>query len=1027
MSRFKNAGYILAGTVLLAFSSSTAWAQSALSGQVKDSSGASMAGVKVEASSPALIEGSRSVTTNGEGRYSIIDVRPGTYTVTFTMEGFSPSKQTTEVPSNITVTVDGELKVGSVSDTVNVDSVIATVDIENVAHPSTLTREDMDSLPTARNPQSMGSYTPGVHLNFPDVGGSQQTEQTYMVAHGNPSSRDIYLLDGMRVNTMQNDGQIQIYVDNELIQETTYQTNSVTAEAGGGGVYTNMVPKDGGNDLHGSVFLGYVPSKFVGTNVTDELKARNLTGQSTVKRIQDFDGAVGGPIIKNKLWFLGTARKQLSEIQAAGSFYLNGEPGIENSYIYSGAMRLTYQLNSKNKISAMWTRDWKTKETDVVTGSGGLAEINPLVSSLERKPVMYYIVQNRWTGTLTPKLLLQAGMTFTKLDYNINYHAGVQRTPFTPEWYAGASQVDNTRATRSVAGPVNTFAKYERWVWAASGAYVTGSHQYRFGMSHDSGIAFLNNIANGDAYYTYNNGIPNAITAYNTPTYSKPRLTHDLALYAMDTWHYKNLAVTAGLRWEYYAGQIDAASAPAGRFVGARSFQQIDCNTIKGLGCFKNFAPRLGGVYDLFGNHKTALKAGIGKYNSPLATGVLNNFNPMFTTSQSIAWVNPPTTSCQTNGVTPGCIPAGSGFGDQNVGPNPNPRFGLLNNIDLDPKFHREYQWQHYLGIQHELYRGITLNFSWNRMSNYQQVLVQNNAVPFSAWTPTKITNPLDGTPITVYNLQNAFFGLIPNIHQTNAAQSLRNNSYNGFETSVNARLPHKIFFTAGWTREKQTDRACDMNAGTGGSALNDPNTLRFCDWTGATNQDNGKITGVPYRNEFKMQTNVPIKWGIEVSASLYSNPVFSTNYSNPGSVTGTLSGGVQGFKQVNWTISPTARYPADCSQCPRDATNSALGAVVDSGLRQGSAVIPLIAPGSRLTPRLNQLDMGFRKKFKIKERITLLGEAQFFNIMNVNTPLTESYALGSTIKPYLEGGPGGSVSVIQIPRLMRLNFQLKF
>src|SRR5262249_16784012 len=161
--------------------------------------------------------------------------------------------------------------------------------IENVAHPSVLTRNDMDALPSARNPQSMGSYTPGVHLNLPDVAGSQQTEQTYMQAHGNPSWRDIYLLDGMRVNTTQADGMIQISVDNEMVAETTYQTNSVTAEVGGGGVYTNFVPKDGGNEFHGDLFLGYVPSSFVGNNITSGLTARGVTGQSAVNKLEDFD------------------------------------------------------------------------------------------------------------------------------------------------------------------------------------------------------------------------------------------------------------------------------------------------------------------------------------------------------------------------------------------------------------------------------------------------------------------------------------------------------------------------------------------------------------------------------------------------------------------------------------------------------------------------------------------------------------------------------------------------------------------
>ena len=246
MFRFIATQFAFATFLTLALFPSIAAAQSTISGQVRDSSGAVMAGVKVEAASPALIEGSRGVITNGEGRYAIVDVRPGSYTVTFTLPGFATYRETVEVPSNVTVPVDGEMRVGTVGETVNVEARVATVDVETVARPQVLTRSDMDALPTARNPQSMGSYTPGVHLNLPDVGGSQQIEQTYMISHGNPSARDTYLLDGMMVNTTQADGQIQIYIDNALMQEVTYNNTNNSVEVTGGGVVANFVPRDGG-------------------------------------------------------------------------------------------------------------------------------------------------------------------------------------------------------------------------------------------------------------------------------------------------------------------------------------------------------------------------------------------------------------------------------------------------------------------------------------------------------------------------------------------------------------------------------------------------------------------------------------------------------------------------------------------------------------------------------------------------------------------------------------------------------------
>src|SRR5579872_2526924 len=177
MSKAKFVLCVLAGLAALMFLPSKAMAQSTISGQVRDSSGAVIANATVEAASDVLIEGKRTVTTNAEGRYAIVDLRPGTYTVTVTMQGFATEKQTIVVPANVTVPVDAELKVGAVGETVNVEARVATVDVENAAHPETLTRSEMDALPTARYMQAMAVYVPGAHLNLPDVGGSQQIEQ----------------------------------------------------------------------------------------------------------------------------------------------------------------------------------------------------------------------------------------------------------------------------------------------------------------------------------------------------------------------------------------------------------------------------------------------------------------------------------------------------------------------------------------------------------------------------------------------------------------------------------------------------------------------------------------------------------------------------------------------------------------------------------------------------------------------------------------------------------------------------------
>src|SRR5207245_4011783 len=143
---------------------------------------------------------------------------------------------------------------------------------------------------------------------------------------------------------------------------------------------------------------------------------------------------------------------------------------------------------------------------------------------------------------------------------------------------------DECLHTCSVAGAVNSYKVRDRYVLNGSGSYATGSHNIKLGIQDSFGPDYVSNVANGDAYYRFTNGVPLDITAYNTPTVSRPRLKADLGIYGMDTWHFKRLSVTAGLRWEYLSNEIQPESAPAGRFVPARSFTKVDCTTVKGLG-----------------------------------------------------------------------------------------------------------------------------------------------------------------------------------------------------------------------------------------------------------------------------------------------------------------------------------------------------------------------------------------------------------------------------------------------------------
>jgi len=210
-SRILSSALVVAAVLLLP---SIARAQSAFAGVVKDATGAVLPGVTVEAASPALIEQVRSVTTDANGAYRIENLRPGTYTLTFSLPGFATvKKEAVELQSNFTATINADLKVGAVEETVTVAGESPVVDVQSNAKAQVLSRDVLDAVPSAHTIQSVGQLVVGVTLTAPDVGGSQAMQQTYFTVHGLGAAQTSLMMDGMIINGLQGDGAIQTYTN----------------------------------------------------------------------------------------------------------------------------------------------------------------------------------------------------------------------------------------------------------------------------------------------------------------------------------------------------------------------------------------------------------------------------------------------------------------------------------------------------------------------------------------------------------------------------------------------------------------------------------------------------------------------------------------------------------------------------------------------------------------------------------------------------------------------------------------------
>jgi hypothetical protein len=1022
---------LILGTALLVGSAASVLAQSAISGTVVDSSGAVMPGVSVEASSPALIEVTRTVTTDGAGRYTIVDLRPGEYTVSVTAPGFKKFQQEKiDVPAGTIVPVSIVMQLGQTGETVTVQAEAVAVDVESTRHQQVLTRTIQDALPAPRNMQALAALVPGLRLRSgtganPDVGGSQQVEQTYIVGHGNGAVHTTVLLDGMNINSNYLDGTIQNYVDNAAIQQSTYQTSGIGAEVSAGGTVVNQIPKDGGNQFHGDGFLSYTGngSFWQANNLNDSLRARGVVTPNSIIHIQDFNGSFGGPIKTNKLWFLTTARYQSTNDTWPGIFNPDGTPTVQDQYIAQAVARLSYQMTSKDKISGTLDKIKKFKGHQLTPLTSVPVEPNAVG---RRGGTNYSVAQIKWTRLQSSRLLLEAGVSQDVIYYaDVYLRPDLEKKPFTPEWYASATHVNTLTSgitTRTNAGPMQNFFLPARKNFSAAASYVTGTHNLKFGIQDAWGKNDQVSSINADLTENFRQdsaGVlqPVSVTVYNTPLAIRQHVAADLALFVTDTWKYKRLALTGGLRWEYSKSVIDASAVPAGRFIPARSFPQIDCTTIKGLGCWKTFLPRLGAAYDLTGDGKTALRFSFGLYNSPKFTGYLTPFNPMALSTDTRTWADRDLggQSLPTNG---------DGIAQDNeIGPSTNVNFGKVPNIPtLDPKFKRDRNMQFSAGFTRQIFGRSTVGMNWYRRTVANLPYLQNRAVdPVTDWIPFQIQNPYEpGTPITAYTMTSAAVQARPaQFYQTNANSSLASNTYTGFEFGSTLRLPHNGFAFIGYTIERQSDQRCDMNIGANNfgignaipgnsitnTSLNDPNSLRFCDQRGL----------IPFRGDFKLSGAFPVKWGVDYSWSINSSP--------------------NADRYTHWDITRTSRYPTDCDTCPNDpagktAANPGGKALVipsNVNLIQTTLRVPLLRPGSKYQDRLNQVDMGLKKNFKIGEKLLLQAQIDVFNVFNASTVLVQGQNLTTLAFPLSLNGPGGQPTQILQARLTRIAFQVHF
>jgi hypothetical protein len=970
--------YLVGGfvAVILLLAPALVSAQSSFSGIVRDTSGAVLPGVTVEASSPVLIEKTRTAVTDGEGRYSIVDLRPGTYTVVFSLTGFNTfRREGLDLPANFTMAINADLRVGSLEESITVTGDAPVVDVQSTQRTQVLNRDLLDALPTARNYSGLAALMPGVRMSNTDVGGNQQMEQIYMTVHGSRQTDTTVQVDGLQMNSLMNDGQVQAYFSDAANAEVTYQTSGAGADVSGGGLRINMIPKEGGNRVSGSVFAGGTSGTWQSNNVTEALRARGLVSGDRVDHISDYNYGIGGPIRQDRLWYFHTFRRIATNEVVANNFYSDGRPGIEDQWIYNIMLRLTWQMTPKNKITAYYDRYPKFKGHEM----GALTDPETAASRRDWNHAIYYTGSVKYTSTVTSRLLLEAGYS-TNVEYlYIGYQPGIHKARGTPDWFQQIGHIELVGA-----GVTTPYALWnglsfpaigidpKKYVISTSASYVTGSHNFKAGFQWGFGSDVWEYDMNGDLTQRYRNGVFDSVTVYSTPIRSEEFLNGDIGIFAQDSWTLGRLTVNAGVRLESFRGQISEQDVAPGRFAPARHFDKQTC-----MPCWFDVTPRFGVSYDLFGNAKTALKGTVNRYMAGQTLSYAKRYNPLQLQTDTRTW----------NDLNRDDVAQ-----EIEIGPSNNARFGLpVQTRRPVDDLAREYDWEYNAGIQHELMRGVSVNAAWYHRNTYNMTQSINQPISMADYTIVNVASPLDGSIIPAYNLNAAKRGLVDRI-DVNAPSDLRSYSYNGFEFGAHARIAGATVF-GGWTVDRRVLNHCDelenwsnLSAVIYDASLQNlsapKSDYHFCDRS---------AIGIPYQHELKLSGSYVLPFEIQVNAAIQSYP-------GP-------------MKPTRWSIAPTTTYAASClGPCTP-------GALVIPNMTAATYVLDLTPPGSEFYGRQTQLDVGFRKLFRFG-RFQYSGQVDIFNFTNSSYVKSETRTIGPAL--------GRPLSTLQ-PRTLRLAVQMRF
>ena len=851
---------------------------------------------------------------------------------------------------------------------------------------------------------------------------------------GGRSNEGRLQLDGISVGSAFNGGGVSAYIaDVGNAQEVALTTSGGLGEAEVGGPSLNVVPKTGGNTVKGSVFLSGVTKGMIGSNYSDDLKARGLTTPGSNTKIWDFNGAIGGPIKKDRLWFFYTLRDEGSHRTVPGMF-ANLNAGDPTKWTYAPdttkpaavaasfrttSLRLTSQATPRNQFRLFWDEQmpcegaaWpgatssacrKSGDNEII--AGGTAAPTPSASATFAPETAAYrdygtrFRQVSWQSPMTSKVLLEAGVGNYASRYLGKPMPGTPALDFiqvTEQCAAGCAANDNRPGLLYRAGTLGTSWQSSN-NWRASLSYVAGKQSMKFGYQGgylmDDRFPYTNS-----QFMTFrmNNGRPDQINEIIDYNLVQQRVRYD-AYYAQDQWTMGRITLQGALRFDRATSIFPEATIGGVRFLPTvTSFPET-----KGVDAYKDLTPRGGVAIDLFGDGKTAVKFNVGRYLEAAQNGglfIASRPTSRISTAASRTWTD-------TNGnFRPDCDLTNtaaqnlSATGGDVCGSVPNTNFGKsVFDTTQDPALLsgwgvRSGDWQWGASVQRQIAPRVSVELSYLRRWLLNFVVTDNLAIAAGDFDKFSVNAPVDA------RLPNGGGYAVPGLYNVNpskasvAANNLvtldtnyggQNQTSNAIALNLSARPRNGLVIQGGFNTNNTTFDYCNVR-----SAMPELTI----------------VIGPPTLSPTNPYCNYNTGWVTRFTAlGSYTIPKIDAQ------IGGTVRSDKGALLAANWAAPNSAIAPS----LGRNLSNSA-----------PTATVNLITPGTLYGDRVNELDLRLAKNIRIGRVRTNVG-VDIYNVFNSAAVLTYNQAFvpadGHVGRQLASADVGAAGAVLQGERADRL------